>query len=73
MLYATHFIVFLPMAFIWPFTYLGYTLIIDFYDIANIWVGTVGAGGVILLVSFFWILSAIFYEENEVVTRNTII
>jgi hypothetical protein len=61
------------MAFIWPFTYLGYTLIIDFYDIANIWVGTVGAGGVILLVSFFWILSAIFYKKNEEVTRNTII
>ena len=70
--YATHFIVFTPMAFLWPFTYLGSPLIVEFYNLANYYLGTVVATGVYSLNIFMWILAVIFYDETTTMTRRSV-
>ena len=71
-MYGLHFIVFSPMAFLWPFTYLGSTLIVDFYDIANLYLGTVAATLVYLTVTTMFFISMLFYKDSTVITRRQI-
>ena len=73
MLYASHFIVFLPMSILWPFTYLGSSVVVEFYDLANTMIGTIGGGSVILLVSLFWMMSVILYKDNKVISRRAML
>lgn len=71
-LYALHFFVFLPLALLWPFTYIGSSVIVDFYDVANWYVGTVGAFIVFITVTALWALSAILYESNTYISSSYI-
>ena len=71
-LFPLHWFVFVPMAILWPMTYLGEAVIVDFYDIANWWLGSVLAGGVYSFVAFMWFLAYLFYEESDVISRTAI-
>ena len=71
-LYPLHWLVFTPMAFLWPATYLGEAVIVDFYDIANFWLGTVIAGGVYIFTAFMFLLAALFYQETSVISRSAV-
>ena len=64
-LYALHFIVFTPMAFIWPMTYSGIAVVVEFYDLANWYLGSVAAGVVYSYVSLMWIFAAFFYSDTD--------
>ena len=72
MMYASHFFIFLPMAVLWPFTYFGSSVVVNFYNIANLYLGSYGAAGVYLMVSSFWLMALIFYSDNDVIDRRTI-
>ena len=67
--FALHFFAFSPMAFLWPATYIGSGLILDFYDLANFYMGTVGAFAIYLFVGLLWLISMLFYGSNDVVSR----
>ena len=61
-LYPLHWLVFTPMALLWPFTYIGSATIVEFYDLANWWLGSVTGGVVYALVALTWLLAALFYD-----------
>lgn len=71
-LYPLHFFVFLPMALIWPMTYTGQSVVINFYDIAHVFLGTVAAGVTYIFVSLTWFLAAFFYSETDAVSKKEI-
>ena len=73
MLYASHFIIYLPMAVMWPFSYIGSSVIVEFYDIAQTWIATIGGGGVLLLVTLFWTISALAYKDNEIISKREMV
>ena len=60
------------MALLWPFTYIGSSVIVDFYDVANWYVGTLAAGAVYATVASTFLLAALFYEENTAVSSGYI-
>ena len=57
---------------IWPFTYLGSSVIVDFYDQANWYVGTLAAGSLYGLVFLTFIISALSLKETTRVTKGFI-
>ena len=61
---TTHWIVFLPMALIWPMTYLGNEVILDFYTLANWYIGNVASGFVFSGVAIVWLMAWIFYTSG---------
>lgn len=69
-LYPLHWFAFTPMAFLWPFTYAGSSIVLDFYDIATWHLGTRLAIIIYGTVSFMWLLAFLFYSETEVITRR---
>ena len=71
-MYALHFFIFTPMAFIWPMTYTGVTVVIKFYDLANWYLGTLAAGFVYAYVSFMWLLAALLYSDTDEITNRGI-
>ena|ERR1719469_96635 len=72
LLYGTHFFTFLPMALLWPFTYIGSAVIVDFYDVANWYLGTLAAGSIYLTVATAFILAALLYEDTTAVSSTFI-
>ena len=64
-LYPLHFIVFTPMAFLWPMTYSGVSVVVNFYDLANWWLGSVVAGFVYIYIASMFALAALGYEETS--------
>ena len=72
-LYSLHWLVFTPMALLWPATYLGEGLVVDFYDIANFWLGSVVAAGIYASVVFLWLLAILLYEESPAITRSRMV
>jgi hypothetical protein len=70
MMYASHFFIFLPMAILWPFTYFGSSVVVDFYNIANLFLGTYGTASVVLLVSSFWLSAVLFYSDNDLISKR---
>ena len=70
---SAHWVVFLPMALLWPLTYLGNQVVTDFYDLANWWLGSIVAGITYSTIAVAFTLSAIFYEDNTYTTRNGIL
>ena len=72
LLYRLHFFIFVPMALTWPFTYLGSSVIVDFYDQANWYVGTLAAGSLYSLVFLTLIISALSLKETTRVTKGFI-
>ena len=70
--FSLHFMAFMPMALLWPATYIGSDLILDFYDLANFYLGTIGALGIITIVSLMWMISILFYQTSDVITRGSI-
>jgi len=73
LLYAMHFIIFFPLAVMWPFTYIGSSVIVEFYDIAHTWIAAVGGGGVLLLVTFLWTISALAYKDNDIISKREMV
>uniref|UniRef100_A0A7S3I247 Uncharacterized protein n=1 Tax=Favella ehrenbergii TaxID=182087 RepID=A0A7S3I247_9SPIT len=71
-LYSLHFLAFLPMALLWPLTYLGSAVIVDFYDSANWYVGSLAAGVIFGNVTLAFFLAALTYSETTVVTGGFI-
>jgi len=71
-LFVSHIVVYVPMAVIWPFTYIGSTTIVEFYDLANWYVGTLAAGAIFVTVTFMWMLAALSYEEQTSSSSATI-
>ena len=72
-MYALHFFVFTPMAFIWPMTYTGVATVVNFYDIANWYLGSVVAGIVYVYVALIWILAYFFYKDTSVITKRGVL
>ena len=70
LLYASHFIVFTPMALLWPFTYSGSSVVVEFYDLANWYLGSVVAAGVYLSVASVFALSIMTYSEATEVSQR---
>ena len=64
-MYPLHFFVFLPMALVWPMTYTGISAVVEVYDLANWYLGSITAGIVYVSVTFIWMLAAIFYSDTE--------
>ena len=66
--YPLHWFVFTPMALLWPLTYTGSAVVVDFYEIANIYLGTILAGGVYMFVFAMFMLSYVSYDEATTLT-----
>ena len=64
-MYSLHFFVFTPMAFVWPMTYSGVSVVVDFYDLANWYLGSVVAGFVYVYVASMFALAALFYSDTS--------
>ena len=65
-LWTMHWTIFSPMAFLWPFTYFGSSVIVDFYDIANWYLGTLAASGLYATVACLFALAALnFTSYND--------
>ena len=71
-LYPLHFIVFTPMAFLWPMTYSGVSVVVNFYDLANWWLGSVVAGFVYIFVASMFALAGLTYSETSSQTNRGI-
>ena len=71
-LYPLHFFIFTPMAFLWPMTYTGVSVVVNFYDLANWYLGSVAAAFVYSFVAIMWLFAALFYEETDVITNRGI-
>ena len=69
-MYALHFFVFLPMAMIWPMTYTRATVVVEAYDLANLYLGTYAAGVVYIFVAFMWLLAVITFEDTTSITKR---
>ena len=62
----SHLILFSPMALLWPFTYIGSGIVIEFWDLANWWLGTLAASSIFLTVGTIWLVAASMYEDTSV-------
>ena len=71
-LYSLHWFIFTPMALIWPFTYIGSSTVVDFYNVAQRVIGTYVSAVVFGTVLIMWALSGIFYSETTVVIPRMI-
>ena len=71
-LYPLHWFVFTPMAILWPFTYTGSSLVLEFYNLANLYLGSFVAVGVYALVAFMWLLATLFYKQSTVIVRRQV-
>lgn len=71
-LYMAHFLLFTPMALLWPLSYLGSSVIVNFYDLTNYWIGTVAGGVLYLSVATLFALAAFFYETDTAVSSGYI-
>ena len=67
-----HWLVFLPMSFVWPLTYIGNSTVIDFYDMANWYFGTLLAVIVYAIVALMWTLAGIFYSTDAYISSQGI-
>ena len=72
MLAMTHFLLLGPLACLWPLTYLGSSVIVDFYDLANFWVGTVAASAMYGTIASVLIMAAIFYTADKSISSGYI-
>ena len=62
-MWTMHWTIFSPMAFLWPFTYIGSSVIVDFYDVANWYLGTLAASGLYATVACLFALAALNYTS----------
>ena len=65
-----HLIVFSPMALLWPFTYIGSGVVVEFWDLSNWWLGTLTASAIFLVISIMWIIAATQYETTSVFNKR---
>ena len=72
-MYSLHFFVFTPMAFLWPMTYSGVSVVVNFYDLANWWLGSVAASLVYVLVAIMWLIAAVTYTDDDAITQRGIV
>lgn len=70
-MYALHFFAFTPMAFIWPMTYTGVSVVIEFYDLANWYLGSVVAAFIYIYVALMWLLAIAMYKPTSVITKRS--
>lgn len=68
----SHLVVFSPVALLWPFTYMGSSVVVEFYDLLNWWIGTLSLSAIVVLVAIFWIIAAAAYKTNATVSKRAI-
>ena len=56
------------MALLWPLTYTGSAVVVDFYEIANLYLGTLVAGGIYIFVFAMFMLSYVSYQDTTTLT-----
>ena len=71
-LWIAHTVIFAPMAVLWMFTYMGSSTIVNFYNEAMWYIGTVAAASIFTLISLLFMLSGIAYEESSLVSQGYI-
>ena len=66
--YPLHWFVFTPMAILWPLTYTGSAVVVDFYEIANFYLGTLLASGIYVFVFTMFVISYLAYSQSTTLT-----